>query len=185
MGLLPSVILGALLIVAFALSAQQRLALNPRTGPMPARQLAYLMRAHHQSAVNQKLANTNLDTATDFAPPTMTIVGYYTFVSCVQDNVVATGLFIVGDATTLMPLPLLDTAENNAVVAELRRQSVLPPELGLLGGRPWTVGYNASPSALIAPTPGVGLSDELAAGPIAMPCPMPSGVPVIITQVLP
>ena len=39
MGLLPPVILGALLIVAFALSAQQRLALNSRTGPMPARQI--------------------------------------------------------------------------------------------------------------------------------------------------
>jgi hypothetical protein len=182
MGLLPQIILGALLIVAFALSAQQRLALNPRTGPMRARQIAYLMRAHHQAAVNAKMADNALTNEGDYAPPTMTTTGDYTFVTCIGAKTVVTGLFVIGDDTTLMALPLLGNAENNAVVAELRRQSVLPPELGSLGGKPWAVGYNASPAALIAPTPGVGLAGEV---PASAPCLPPGEAPVIVTQVLP
>jgi len=185
MGLLAPVIIGALLIVAFTLSAQQRLDLNNRTGPMPARQVAYLMRVHHQSAVNQKLADPELDTVVNAAPPTMTITGDYTFLSCIHGKVVVTAAFIIGDALTLMPIPIFSTAENNAIVTELRRQSVLPPEFGLLGHSPWTVGNGGSPTAMITPTSGIGLSDEIDAGPISLPCPIPSGVPAIVTQVLP
>src|SRR5579871_2296355 len=116
MGLLPSVILGALLIVAFALTAQQRLSIANPTGPLPARQIAYLMRTHHQAAIDQKLANNSLEAEGNFAPPTMTVSGDYTFVSCIHDKVVATGLFVVGDAMTLIPFAIFGTAENNAVV---------------------------------------------------------------------
>jgi hypothetical protein len=183
MGLLPSIIIGALLIVAFTLSAQQRLDLNSRAGAMPARQIAYLMRAHHQSAVSQKLADPALDTIVNAAPPTMTVAGDYTFLSCIHGKIVMTAAFVIGDAVTIIPFPVFSLAENNEVVTELRRQSVLPPELGLLGRTPWAVGYNGSPAALIASASGIGLSDEVVPSPI--PCLVPSGVPAIVTQVLP
>lgn len=159
MGLLAPIILGALLIVAFALTSQQKLAIASHTGPMPARQIAYLMRVHHQSAIKQKLANPALDTIVDAAPPTMAI-SQDLFNSCLQGKVVATGIFTVGVAA-----PLLSPAEADAVVAELKLQ---------------TVGAAISP--FISP-PGIGLTGESLSP--SVPCPMPAGVPVIITQVLP
>src|SRR5579859_8012727 len=88
MGLLTPVILGALLIVAFALSSQQRLGLASHAGPMPARQIAYLMRAHHQGAISLKQATPGLDTVIDAPPATMT-VGDHLFLSCISGKFVA------------------------------------------------------------------------------------------------
>lgn len=182
MGLLPPVLIGALLVVAFAFSSQQRLAIASHAPPMPARQLAYLMRAHHQAAVALKVATPSLDTVTDVAPPTMTVAGDYTFISCISGNYVATGLFVIGDTTTLAPLTLIGAAESNAVVTELKRQSVLSPELGQVGSTPWAVG-NGSSGAQIAPVTGIGLVGDAALA--GIPCPMPNEAPVIVTQVLP
>jgi len=186
MGLLPPVILGALLIVAFALSSQQRLAIASHAGPLPARQIAYLMRAHHQGAIWLKQADTALETVIDAPPPTMN-VGDYLFLSCISGKVVATSV------TTITPIPVAEMgmAEANAVVVELARQSVVSPELGLLGQTPLAVGYDGNPAALVAPAPGIGLSDgtDIHTGtglvPVPSGCLIPAGAPTILTQVLP
>jgi hypothetical protein len=186
MGLLPPVILGALLIVAFALSAQQRLGLASHAAPMPARQIAYVMRAHHQGAIGLKQATPGLQTVIDAPPPTMS-VGDDLFLSCIS------GKFVATSVTTMTPLPTvkLQSAAANAVVAELARQSILVPELGRTGWTPLATGYNNSPLALTAPAPGVGLSDgtniHTTAGLIPIPpdCVIPSGAPTLITQVVP
>jgi hypothetical protein len=185
MGLLPQVILGALLIVAFALSAQQRLHLNSGTGPMPARQLAYLMRQHHQGAIALKQATPSLQAVIDAPPPTMNI-NDFVFLSCIGQKSVATFLMTItqngGYGLAVIPRLMISTTEANAVVEELRRQTVMAPELGRTGQSPWATGYNGSPAPLIAPSSSVGFADDLN---LPAGCMSASGVPTIITQVLP
>jgi|SRR5579859_2650123 len=178
MGLLPQVILGALLIVAFALSAQQRLAIASHTGPMPARQIAYLMRVYHQSSVAYA-TNVVLPNGTVADPPPEWDVTSTLFKSCWDGISVVTSL------------NGMQTAENNAVAQELVRQSVIPPEYGLLTPVSWAIGYNGSTVSQLARVPGVGLSDganiQSGAGAIALAtgCAVSSGAVAIQTRVLP
>jgi hypothetical protein len=185
MGLLPQVILGALLIVAFALSAHQRLAIASHTGPMPARQIAYLMRTHHQAAVNLKQATPSLQTVVDAAPPSMNLDDFV-FLSCVAQKSVATFMMTitagVGPDLAVIPRLMISTAEANAVVEELKRQSVVEPELGSLSQAPWAAGYGGNPAALVAPSPQVGFSDNVT---LPASCLYAPGVPTIVTQVIP
>ena len=118
MGLLAPIILGALLIIAFALTSQQKLAIASLGGPMPARQIAYLMRVHHQSAIKQQLAAPSPGEEVDLAPPTMAI-NENLFVSCLYGKIVATGIFTSGTGAAI-----LSPADANAVVAELKRQTI-------------------------------------------------------------
>jgi len=187
MGLLPPVLLGALLIVAFALSAQQRLAIASHTGPVPARQIAYQMRVHHQAAIALKQADPGLTTVTDALND-----NDYQFLSCINGNYVATAMMTVGDSITLMPMVMVGEAEANAIVEELARQSVIAPELGRTGQAAWSVGYAGSPSTLITPVVGVGMVDgasiRTSSGLIPASfaaCPVPTGAPILVTQVLP
>ena len=187
MGLLPPVILGALLIVAFAFSSQQRLALASHDGPLPARQTAYRMRVHHEAAIRLKRADPDLITVTDALNDNDD-----QFLSCIGDKTVATVMMIIGDETTLMPLVIAEVPETNAIVQELARQSIIAPELGRVGQTAWSVGYPGSSSALIPPVVGVGVmeganirtSSGLASA-SSVGCPAVTGVPVIVTQVLP
>ena len=187
MGLLPPVILGALLIVAFALSSQQRLTIASHTGPVPARQIAYQMRVHHQAAIALKQADPGLSTVTDALND-----NDYQFLSCIDGNYVATVMMTV----ELIPTLMISAAEANAVVTELARQSVMAPELGRVGQTAWSIGYNNAPSTLVTPVVGIGLvqfvPSEVATihtidGDLPIPdgCLTPNGAPVIMTQVLP
>lgn len=184
MGLLPPVILGALLIVAFALSSQQRLAIASHAGPMPARQIAYQMRIHHEAAIRLKRATPGLITVTDALNDNDD-----QFVSCIDAKTVSTVMMIVGDATTLMPFVIVGVSETNAIVQELARQSIIAPELGRVGQTAWSIGYADSPSTLITPVVGIGVADggdiRTSSGLIPTPCLAPTGAPVIMTQVLP
>ncbi len=180
MGLFPQIMLGALILAAFAFTAQQKLSLGSHNGPMPARQIAYLMRVHHQAAVNLKAATPSLAAVGDFGPPSM--ASEERVVSCIEGKFVVTGLFTIGDTTTLMFLPVVGTAESNAVAAELKRQSVLSPELGRLGQTPRATGYNGSPASSIAPVTQAGLSDEF---PLIPNCLLLPGIPAMVTQVIP
>ncbi len=190
MGLLPPVILGALLIVAFALSSQQRLAIASHTGPMPARQIAYQMRVHHQAAIALKQADPTLSTVTDALND-----NDFLFLSCINGNYVATVMMTV-IGIPLIPTRMINTAEANAVVQELSRQSVLAPELGRIGQTAWATGYDNAPSTLVAPVVGIGLVQFVPSqvaiihtvdGDLPLPdgCLTPDGAPVIMTQVLP
>jgi hypothetical protein len=152
---------------------------------LPARQLAYLMRVYHQAAITVKMADTSL-TGPLAVPPSTVNPGEGFFMSCADAKHVVTTL------DTIDPTPVLElgTAEVSAIVAELTRQSVLPPELGLRGQAPLAIGFRGSPSALLAPAPGVGLTNGTtiftATGPLPMPaCLVPGGTAAIVTQVLP
>jgi len=185
MGLLPPVILGALLIVAFALSSQQRLTIASHTGPVPARQIAYQMRVHHQAAIALKQADPALSTVTDALND-----NDFLFLSCINGNTVATVMMTV-TGIPLIPRVMVGQTEANAVVEELARQSVMAPELGRVGQTAWSAGYDGVAGALITPVVGVGTSDaaniHTTTGLVPLPdsCLAPAGAPVILTQVLP
>lgn len=179
MGLLPPILLGALLIVAFALSAQQRLALQSHAPPMPARQLAHLLRVYHQSSISYATGSSPPPAGTIADPPPDWDNTSTLFTSC-WDGV-----------TVVTSLNGLQAAENNAVVQELVRQTIAPPEYGLLTPAPWTVGYGGSGLSQLTPVPGMGLSDgtqiQSGAGAVALAagCPVPGGTPAIQTRILP
>jgi len=163
MGPFPQIMLAALVLAAFALASQQRLAIASHTGPAPARQIAYLMRSYHSSAVANKLG------ATSATPPTetTTITG---FVSCADAQNVVT--------TVDQSHGTYDTARTEQIVGELLRQSSAPPEFG-----------NAIRPGI--GVPGIGLSNgtqiQTGLGMVALPptCPVPAGLPAILTQVVP
>ena len=190
MGLLPPVILGALLIVAFALTSLQRLAIASHSGPMPARQIAYQMRTHHQGAIALKQADPSLETVIDAPPPTMS-VGDFRFLSCISGQSVSTAAMEVGDAATLIPEVSIPSTEIDAVLEELARQSVMSPELGRLGAMGWSTGSGGVRSAAITPIAGIGITAgaqiRTAFGliPLTANCPIPDGAPIIVTQVVP
>jgi len=179
MGLLPPVILGALLIVAFALSAQQRLAIASHDAPMPARQIAYRMRVHHEAAIRLKQADPSLDTYVDALND-----NDYQFLSCIEGKTVTTVMMTISFA---LPELVIGPSEVDAVVEELARQSIIAPELGRTGQTAWA---NGNGGTLVAPTAGIGILDfpnmRTATGIIpAPPCLTPDGAPAIVTQVLP
>jgi hypothetical protein len=189
MGLLPQLLLGALIVAAFAATMQQRLAIASRADVLQARQLAYLMRTHHQAAVKLKLATPSLDTLTDAPPGPM--INDFRFLSCITGKVVVTSMYEIS-GPEIIPVLAYGTDQANAVVAELIRQSVLAPELGRVGKTPWSTGYDGAPSALMTPVAGIGTANgttvRTAAGPIPLPNPCsqaPLGAPTMVTQVLP
>lgn len=182
MGLLPPVILAALLVVAFAFSSQQRLAIASHAGPTPARQIAHQMRLHHEAAIRLKRNDPALDTYTDALNDNDS-----QFISCISGKTVTTVMMTIGDATTLMPFVLVGVSETNAIVQELARQSVIAPELGRIGQTAWANGNGGTRVVLVA---GIGILDfpnmRTATGLIpAPPCLAPDGAPAIVTQVLP
>jgi len=161
MGPFPQIMLAALVLAAFALASQQRLAIASHTGPAPARQIAYLMRSYHNASVTFKLANTGARHAITGAT---SISG---FVSCADaQNVVTTIDQSYG------------AARDQQIVSELLRQSAAPPEFG-------------ARSQTGIGVPGVGFSNgtqiQTGLGVIALPdiCPVAAGLPAMLTQVLP
>ena len=86
MGPFPQMMLAALVLAAFALASQQRLAIASHSGPAPARQIAYLLRSYHSSAIAIKLAAPATTQTIVAGPPSMT-----GFISCADaQNVVTT-----------------------------------------------------------------------------------------------
>jgi hypothetical protein len=171
MGLLPQLLLGALIVAAFAATLQQRLAIASHNGPLPARQIAYQMRVYHQSSVTYKEANAALSGTIAAPPPSLTpaapIAAF--FVSCADAHSVVT--------TLNQPL---SAYTNQEIAQEMSRQSVSPPELGGSGKPPQAIGI-----------PGIGLSNGMALqtglGLTALPagCAVAAGLPAIVTQAVP
>lgn len=175
MGLLPQILLGALVVAAFAATMQQRLAIASHANFLQARQFAYMLRTHHQAAINLKQADSTLQTT----------IADSRILSCITGKVVIT---VAWNSLAVMTSP----DEANTVVEELARQSVLAPELGRVGQTRWSVGYNGIHSALITPVAQTGISDgaNIRTGTGVFPLPLdcrfiPYGSPAMVTQVLP
>jgi len=179
MGLLPPVLIGAFLIVAFALSAQQRLTIASHNGPMPARQIAYEMLVHHDAAIRLKQSDPALDTYVDALNDNDEL-----FLSCIWGKSVATTMM-----TTQNFIPQLLTGPDqvNRVVEELIRQSVTSPRLEQTGLTAWSIRPDGTH---IVPVAGIGILDfpnmRTSSGLVPAPnCLFPNGAPTIVTQVLP
>ena len=156
MGLFPQMMLAALIVAAFALTSQQRLAIAGHGGPDPARQVAYLLRAYHRSAVAYKLANPAAAQTIVAGPAGMT-----GFVSCADATSVVTTL-----------AQSFGTARDQQIASELVSQSVAPgqtgigvPGVGLSDGARLKTGFG--PVALPAD------------------CAVDTGLPAMQTRVLP
>lgn len=156
MGGFPQMLLAALVVAAFALASQQRLAIAAHNGPDPARQIAYLLRTYHRSAVAFKQANP-ATTQTIVAGP----AGMAGFVSCADAHSVVTTI----DQS-------FNTALDQQIAGEMLKQSLAPdssgigvPGVGLSDGTRLQTGFGtlALPAA----------------------CPVEAGLPAIQTQVLP
>ncbi len=162
MGPFPQMMLAALILAAFALASQQRLAIASHGGPDPARQIAYLLRVYHRSAVATKLADPATVQTIAAGPAGMT-----GFVSCADAQSVVTTI----DQS-------YGAARDQEIAGELLRQSAAPPELG------------AADRAAIG-VPGIGLSDgtqlRTGFGAVALPaaCAVAAGLPALQTQVVP
>ncbi len=161
--------LGALILLAFAFTAQQKLVIANHAGPAPERQIAYLMRAYHQSSVAAKAADGALVGTVANPSPAMSGAAPVAlfFTSCADAKSVVTTL-----------IEAQNTYQNQSIARELARQSSAPPELGSV----------ASHNVVI---PGVGLSTGTAiqtgVGQLALPanCAVTAGLPAIVTQVMP
>ena len=180
MGLLPSLILGALIVTAFAFTAQQRLVLASPAGPMPARQIAYLMRVYHQSSVAYQLSAKG-PAGVIANPPSFLTASFY-FTSCTDGNSVVT--FVGGQSASPQWTGGAGAYQNQSVVRELLRQSLSPPELG-------PVRQTSQIAGQIAPVPGIGLSTgtqiQSGSGLLTLPsgCGVAAGLPAIQTRVAP
>jgi len=156
MGPFPQMMLAALILAAFALASQQRLAIASHGGPAPARQIAYLLRSYHSAAVAFKLAN----------PATIQTIaageaGMTGFISCADaKNVVTTIDQSYG------------TARDQQIAGELLRQSVSSGQTGV--GVPG-VGISN----------GAQLQTGLGAVALPAACAVPAGLPAMQTRVLP
>ena len=177
MALVPQILLGALVLLAFAFTAQQRLAIANHAGPAPERQVAFLMRAYHRSSVAAKTAAPSLTGVLADPSPSMTgaaPVAFF-FTSCADAHDVVTTL---GGASATPGADAAGAYQNQSVARELARQSASPPELGLTAPQRTAV-------------PGIGLSTgaavETAAGALAFPagCAVKAGLPAIQTRVVP
>jgi hypothetical protein len=154
------------------------LAIASHAGPLPARQIAYQMRVHHEAAIRLKRADPLLDTYVDALND-----NDEQFLSCIRDKSVTTVMMFA----SAIPQLVIGAGEVDAVTEELARQSVVAPELGRIGQTAWANG-NTGPS--IVPVSGIGILDfpnmRTAMGLIpAPPCIAPDGAPAITTQVLP
>ena len=169
MALVPQIMLGALILLAFAFTAQQKLVIANHTGPAPERQIAYLMRAYHQASVSAKAANGGLTGTVANPSPAMSGAGSvaFFFTSCADAKNVVTTLS-----------ETLNGYQNQSIARELARQSAAPPELG-----------GVAPHSVVIP--GVGLSTgnavQTGVGALALPagCAVTAGMPAIVTQVIP
>jgi len=156
MGLFPQMMLAALIVAAFALTSQQRLAIASHGGPDPARQIAYLLRSYHSAAVAFKLANP---------ATTQTIVageaGMTGFISCADAKTVVTTI----DQS-------YGTARDQQIADELLRQSVATGQAGI--GVPGVGVSN-----------GTQLQTGLGLLALPASCPVTAGAPAIQTRALP
>ena len=175
MGLSTPLLLGALGLVLLVGALQQKADLAPSGGPQPARQIAYNMRLFHQAAINFKIANPAATGSLIVPAP-----GFLTdwrFVACSNDKTVVT--YSNG----------LNTRQNRDLVAELQRQSVLPPELGNISRAPQVSGAPGYAGPVIAFASGIGLADgaviNSGAAAVTPACPLSSGVAALQTQALP
>lgn len=169
MALVPQILLGALILLAFAFTAQQKLAIANSKGPVPERQIAYLMRVYHQASVAAKAADGSLTGALANPSPAMSgasPVAFF-FTSC-------------ADATSVVTT-LIDPAgsyRNQSIARELARQASAPPELGTV-----------APRTVVIPGTGLstGASIQTGAGQTPLPanCTVTAGLPVIVTRVVP
>ena len=169
MALVPQILLGALILLAFAFTAQQKLVIANPAGPAPERQIAYLMRAYHQSSVAAKAANSALTGLLANPSPAMSgpsPVAFF-FTSCADAHSVVTTLIEASNAH-----------QQQSIAHELARQSGAPPELGTVAPRTVVI-------------PGTGLSNGTAVqtgvGPLPLPanCAVAAGLPAIVTRVVP
>lgn len=143
-------------------------------GPRPARQIAYNLRLYHQASVAYKLANP---AATGVLP--VIPAGFLTewrFTSCAGSNSVVT----FGSP--------FDRAMSRSLNDEVLRQSVAPPELGIINGNAnatggLAAGLQRSFSAGIGLADGVLINNGFAS--FTPVCPVPQGTVAIETQVLP
>ena len=175
MGVFQQMIIVGLVLAAAAFTAAQRLQIATPNTPFPARQIAYTMRLTHQAAVAFKIANPS-DTGALTVPVPSFLTEFRVAVCASAKNVAS---YTAG----------LTAAQNRDIVSELLRQSVSPPELGLISASPVVTGYGgaAGPQAVYAP--GIGLSDgtnlNTGFGAVTPACSIPAGASVIQTQVLP
>ena len=156
MGGFPQMLLAALIVAAFAFTAQQRLAIAAHNGPAPARQIAYLLRTYHRSAVAFKQANP-ATTQTIVAGP----AGMTGFVSCADSHSVVTTI----DQS-------YGTARDQQIAGEMLKQS-LPadsPGIGVPG---------------VGMSDGTRLQTGFGALALPAACPVEAGLPAMQTQVLP
>jgi hypothetical protein len=166
MGLLPQLMLCALIVAAFAVTAQQRLAIASHSGPAPARQIAHLMEVYHRSSVAYKEANPAAAGVIAAPPPGMTPpqpVATF-FASCADGHSVVTTL-----------TDSLGAYRNQQIARELSRQAL--DQVG-------------EPAQIIG-VPGIGLSTgnavQTGLGLATLPanCTVAAGLPAVITQAVP
>ena len=186
MGVFQQMIVVGLLFTAASFTAVQRLQIATPNAPFPARQIAYNMRLFHQAAIAFKIANPS-DTATAADPLPVPVPSFLTewrVAACADPKNVAT--YTVG----------LTAAQNRDIVSELLRQSVSPPELGIISASPAVTGYLGSVTPQAAYDPGIGLSEPAPAeaggtvvntgyGAVTPACSIPAGASVMQTQVMP
>ena len=153
----------ALAYLAWLQGIGQNWSLAGHNVPAPARQIAYNMRLYHQAALTLKSANPGLVGVLAVTPPAFLTDGR--FVSCAASKSVVT----YGNG--------LNSAQSRDVGAELLRQSIAPPELGITA------------SALAGNAAGIGISDgskiNNGFGSLVPSCVVPLGLAAIQTQVLP
>ena len=183
MGLFPPYMILVLVLLAAALTAQQRLALASHNAAFPARQIAYQMRVYHQSSVNYKLANGTATGVITSPPPSLSSQFYFT--SCADAENVVT--FVGGASAGRAWAGGLGAFNNQSVAAELARQSISPPELGLVSQSSRVTGYLGVTTSQAITVPGIGLSTgsniQTGYGLVALPagCTVPAGVPAMLT----
>lgn len=156
MGGFPQMLLAALVVAAFAFTAQQRLAIAAHNGPDPARQIAYLLRTYHRSAVAVKLASP-ATTETIVAGP----AGMTGFVSCADAHSVVTTI----DQS-------YGTARDQQIADALLKQSLGQDSSGI--GVPG-----------VGISDGTRLQTGLGAIALPAACPVEAGLPAMQTQVVP
>jgi len=171
---LPIVVL-ALAIAAWSQGILQFDSLSRGNLPFPSRQIAYNLRLYHRAALAMKLANPELQGVFTVSVPNF--LTDWRFTSCAGANAVVT----YGSG--------LNSAQSRDVGSELLRQSVVPPELGLVGNSPHFGNYWGSNGVLTGYAPGIGISDGAfinnGFASIAPACPLPAGVAAMQTRTMP
>lgn len=150
----------------------QKAELAALTGPFPARQIAYNMRLYHQAAIAYKRQNPQADGALPLALPNF--LNDWRFVACADANSVVTMSQNLG------------SAENRDLGQELLRQSLLPPELGIISPSAYFLDGGKIAAGFAA---GIGVSDgnmiQNGFGPVTPACAIPAGSAAIQTRLAP